>query len=100
MKMKIILLLVCLMTCMSAQASHRALLFNDIATEKILEIWPDFVETINNEQRGVENMGERSVIIQAALRAHIGNLLKRPHSPSLPRQQQVCMQPSVCSGRE
>jgi hypothetical protein len=81
MKMWIILL-ACLMICMPAQASHRALLFNDIATEKILEIWPDFVETINNEQRGVENMGERSVIIQAALRAHIGNLLREQPSPA------------------
>ena len=81
MKMWIILL-VSLMTCMSAQASHRALLFNDMATNKILEIWPDFVETINNEQRGVENMGERSVIIQAALRAHIGNLLREQPSPA------------------
>ena len=66
---------------MSAQASHRALLFNDMATEKILEMWPDFVESINNETRGMENPGERSLIIQSGLRSHINNLLREQPTP-------------------
>jgi hypothetical protein len=52
-----------------------------MATDKIIEMWPDFVETVNNEQRGVEQMGERSVIIQAALRSHINTLLRENPSP-------------------
>ena len=67
---------------MTAQASHRALLFNDMATQKILEMWPDFVESINNETRGMENPGQRSLIVQTGLRAHINNLLREQPSPA------------------
>jgi len=69
-------LVVMLLVSASVQASHRALLFNEKATEKILEMWPDMVQSINNEQRGVEQMGERSLIIQTGLRSHINNLLR------------------------
>jgi hypothetical protein len=76
-----LVLLGVLMLSLSAEASHRALLFNDMATEKILDMWPDFVESINNESRGVEQMGERSLIIQTGLRSHINNLLREQPSP-------------------
>jgi Amidohydrolase family len=75
-------IMVLLALSMTAQASHRALLFNDMATEKILEMWPDFVESINNETRGMENPGERSLIVQTGLRAHINNLLREQPSPA------------------
>ncbi len=75
-------LVVLLVFSMTAQASHRALLFNDMATEKILEIWPDFVESINNETRGMENPGERSLIVQTGLRSHINNLLREQPTPA------------------
>ena len=71
-----------IMPIMPAQASHRALLFNDMATEKILEMWPDFVESINNETRGMENPGERSLIVQTGLRSHINNLLREQPTPA------------------
>jgi hypothetical protein len=70
-----------LMTSMSVQASHRALLFNDVATNKILEIFPDFVESINNESRGIEDPGGRSLII-TGMRTHLNNLLREQPSPA------------------
>jgi hypothetical protein len=79
-KFGLLITLLCL--AVSVQASHRALLFNDMATEKILDMWPDFVESINNESRGVEGMGERSLIIQTGLRSHINNLLREQPSPA------------------
>jgi hypothetical protein len=75
------ILLVCLMASLSVQASHRALLFNEVATAKILEMWPDFVETVNNESRGMEGPGERSLII-TGLRGHINGLLREQPSPA------------------
>jgi hypothetical protein len=69
------------MCTLSVQASHRALLFNDVATAKILEMWPDFVETVNNESRGMEGPGERSLII-TGLRGHINGLLREQPSPA------------------
>jgi hypothetical protein len=66
---------------LTAQASHRVLLFNDMATDKIVEMWPDFVDSVNGQSRGMENPGERSIIIQAALSAHINNLLREQPSP-------------------
>ena len=62
-------------------ASHRALLFNDMATEMLIELMPDFVEAINNESRGIENPGERSLII-TGMRSHINNLLREQPTPS------------------
>ena len=79
-KFGLVMALLCLTV--SVQASHRALLFNDMATEKILDMWPDFVESINNESRGVEGMGERSLIIQTGLRSHINSLLREQPSPA------------------
>ncbi|NNE38693.1 MAG: hypothetical protein HKN08_10350, partial [Gammaproteobacteria bacterium] len=79
-KIGILLFLSCLG--FSVQASHRALLFNDMATDKILEMWPDFVESINNESRGIEDMGDRSLIIQTGLRSHINNLLREQPTPA------------------
>ena len=75
------ILLVCLLASLSVQASHRALLFNEVATAKILEMWPDFVETVNNESRGMEGPGERSLII-TGLRGHINGLLREQPSPA------------------
>ncbi len=66
---------------MTAQASHRVLMFNDMATEKIVEMWPDFVDSVNGQSRGMEKPGERSIIIQAALSAHINNLLREQPTP-------------------
>jgi len=40
------------------QASHRVMLFNQNAMDKILEMWPDFVESVNNQSRGMEKPGE------------------------------------------
>jgi hypothetical protein len=77
-----IALLALLMLSMSVQASHRVLMFNDMATEKIVEMWPDFVESVDSQARGMENPGDRSIIIQAALSSHINNLLREQPSPA------------------
>ena len=74
-------IMVLLALSMTAQASHRVLLFNDMATDKIVEMWPDFVDSVNGQSRGMENPGERSIIIQAALSAHINNLLREQPNP-------------------
>jgi hypothetical protein len=70
-----------LMLSLSVQASHRVLLFNELATEKITDMWPDFVDSVNAQSRGMEQPGERSVIIQAALSSHINNLLREQPTP-------------------
>ncbi|MGK0298600.1 MAG: hypothetical protein ACI9XC_002222 [Gammaproteobacteria bacterium] len=75
------IILVCFITSMSVQASHRALLFNDVATNKILEMFPDFVEAVNNESRGIEDPGGRSLII-TGMRTHLNNLLREQPSPA------------------
>ena len=75
------IILVCMVTSMSVQASHRALLFNEKATEILLELEPDFVEAINNESRGIENPGERSLII-TGMRSHINGLLREQPTPA------------------
>ena len=72
--------LIFLMVVAPAGASHRALLFNDMATEKILQMWPDFVESVNNESRGIENPGERSLII-TGMRNTINDLLREQPTP-------------------
>lgn len=74
--------LICLLVQPAAQASHRAMLFNELATEKILEMWPDFVESVNNETRGMEDPGQRSLIIQSNLRSHINGLLRENPTPA------------------
>ncbi|MGK0299007.1 MAG: hypothetical protein ACI9XC_002633 [Gammaproteobacteria bacterium] len=76
-----LVLIALLILSMSAQASHRVLMFNDMATEKIVEMWPDFVESVDSQARGMESPGDRSIIIQAALSSHINNLLREQPSP-------------------
>jgi predicted amidohydrolase YtcJ len=66
----------------SVQASHRAILFNEFAMEKVLEIWPDFVQSVDNQARGVENHGARGLITQSPLRAHLGQLLREQPTPA------------------
>jgi predicted amidohydrolase YtcJ len=63
-------------------ASHRVILFNERAMEKVLELWPDFVESINNQARGTESPGERGIILQSPLRAHLNQLLREQPTPA------------------
>ena len=39
---KWMVLLAVLILSTSTQASHRVLMFNELATEKIVDMWPDF----------------------------------------------------------
>jgi hypothetical protein len=64
------------------QAAHRVLLFNQNAMDKVLEMWPDYVESVNNQARGMENAGARGAINQAPLRAHLGQLLREQPTPA------------------
>jgi predicted amidohydrolase YtcJ len=64
-----------------AYSSHRAILFNEKAMDRVLEMWPDFVESINNQPRGVETPGERGVIMQSPMRSHLANLLREQVTP-------------------
>jgi len=64
------------------QAAHRAILFNQNAMDKVLELWPDFIESVNNQARGIENHGERGLITQSPLRSHIGQLLREQPTPA------------------
>ncbi|MBT8100181.1 MAG: hypothetical protein KJO82_10540, partial [Gammaproteobacteria bacterium] len=41
----------------NALASHRVILFNEKAMEQVLDVWPDFVESVNNQARGVDDPG-------------------------------------------
>jgi len=70
-----------LLVSVSANASHRSILFNETAMDKVLEMWPDFVESVNNQARGVEQHGERGLITQSPLRAHLGQLLREQPTP-------------------
>ena len=65
-----------------AQASHRVMLFNQNAMDKILDMWPDFVESVNNQSRGMENAGGRGIITQSPLRAHLDQLLREQPTPA------------------
>lgn len=65
----------------TALASHRVILFNEIAYQKVLEMWPDFVESVNNQARGVDDPGSRGIILQSPLRAHLNQLLREQPSP-------------------
>jgi hypothetical protein len=77
-----IVLLGMLVLSTSVQASHRALLFNEQAMDKILEMWPDFAESINNQARGMEAAGARAIITQSPLRSHLGQLLREQPTPA------------------
>ena len=60
-----------------AVASHRVILFNEKAMEKVLDMWPDFVIAVNNQARGVDDPGGRGIILQSPLRAHLNQLAAR-----------------------
>ncbi len=66
----------------SAQGAHRAMLFNQNAMDKVLEMWPDLVESVNNQARGMEDPGQRGLITQAPLRAHLAQLLREQPTPA------------------
>ena len=63
------------------QASHRVMLFNQVAMDKILDMWPDFVQTVDNQARGVEKPGERGIILQSPLREHLNQMLRQQPTP-------------------
>jgi len=65
----------------TAMASHRVMLFNEKAMEKILDVWPDFVVSVNNQARGVDDPGGRGIILQSPLRAHLNQLLREQPTP-------------------
>ena len=65
----------------SAMASHRVMLFNEKAMEKILDVWPDFEESVNNQARGIDDPGGRGIILQSPLRAHLNQLLREQPTP-------------------
>jgi len=65
----------------TANASHRVMLFNEKAMEKVLDVWPDFVISVNNQARGVEDPGGRGIILQSPLRAHLNQLLREQPTP-------------------
>jgi hypothetical protein len=80
--MMFITLLGMLVLSVPATAAHRVLLFNEFAMDKILEMWPDYIESVNNQARGMEQAGERGAINQAPLRAHLGQLLREQPTPA------------------
>lgn len=65
----------------TAMASHRVILFNEKAMDKVLDIWPDFVIAVNNQARGVDDPGGRGIILQSPLRAHLNQLLREQPTP-------------------
>ncbi len=65
----------------TAMASHRVMLFNEKAMEKILDVWPDFVESVNNQARGIDDPGGRGIILQSPLRAYLNQLLREQPTP-------------------
>jgi hypothetical protein len=77
----LITVLVALVVATTANASHRVMLFNEKAMEKILEVWPDFVISVNNQARGVDDPGGRGIILQSPLRAHLNQLLREQPTP-------------------
>ena len=52
-KIGVLMILLCL--AVSVQASHRVIMFNDMATEKILDMWPDFEDSVDSQARGMES---------------------------------------------
>jgi hypothetical protein len=77
-----LVLVVLFMPAPTVQAAHRALLFNQFAMDKALEMWPDLVESVNNQARGMENPGQRGLITQSPLRSHLGQLLREQPTPA------------------
>jgi hypothetical protein len=62
--------------------SHAVILFNQRAMEEVLEMWPDFVEQVDNQPRGIETPGDRSILVPTPLRAHFQQLLREQPSPA------------------
>lgn len=77
-----LILLIFFISTQASQAAHRALLFNQFAMDKVLELWPDLVESVNNQARGMENPGERGLITQSPLRSHLAQLLREQPTPA------------------
>jgi hypothetical protein len=77
----IVFMFAMLVLCVPVQAAHRVLLFNDFAMDKILDMWPDYAESVNNQARGMEKAGERGALNQAPLRAHLNQLLMEQPTP-------------------
>ena len=77
-----IALLVMLLLSIAVQASHRAILFNQVAMDKVLEMWPDYIQTANNQARGMETPGQRGLITQSPLRALLHQLLREQPTPA------------------
>ncbi len=65
-----------------ANAAHRAMLFNQFAYDKVLEMWPDFVVSTNNQARGADDPGSRGLIMTSPLREHFGQLLREQPTPA------------------
>jgi predicted amidohydrolase YtcJ len=62
-------------------ASHRAILFNQNAMDRVLQLWPDYIQTANNQARGMEQPGERGLITQSPLRHMLAQLLREHPTP-------------------
>ena len=62
-------------------AAKEAMVVLTIESKEIKEGPPFRMESINNETRGMENPGERSLIVQTGLRSHINNLLREQPTP-------------------
>jgi hypothetical protein len=65
----------------SIQNSHGVILFNEKAMDEILEMWPDFVEQIDNQPRGIETPGDRGLLVPTPLLAHFNQLLREQPTP-------------------
>lgn len=76
-----LLLFMLLATGSDTFASHRVMLFNEKAMDKILDVWPDFVVSVNNQARGIDDPGGRGIILQSPLRAHLNQLLREQPTP-------------------
>jgi predicted amidohydrolase YtcJ len=63
------------------QNSQGVILFNAKAMEEVLEMWPDFVEQVDNQPRGIETPGDRSILVPTPLRAHFEQLMREQPSP-------------------
>jgi hypothetical protein len=61
--------------------SQGVILFNEKAMDKVLEMWPDFVEQIDNQPRGIETPGDRGIIVPTPLRAHFEQLMREQPTP-------------------
>ncbi len=73
---------ICVLTVSTtALGSHRVILFNEKAMEKVLDVWPDFVESVNNQARGIDDPGGRGIILQSPLRSHLNQLLREQPTP-------------------